>query len=84
MNLPGVFLRRWNMPAHFIRTSMSSRFRSSHLVFPSLQHRQSVSFLQRAERRGIVHTVSHSMARSESPHSFFRAVLQVWLLVSTA
>ena len=38
MNLPGVLLRRWNMPAHFMRTSMSSRFRSSHLVLPSLQH----------------------------------------------
>ena len=50
MNLPGVLLRRWNMPAHFMRTSMSSRFRSSHLVFPSLQKSQSMLFQKRVER----------------------------------
>lgn len=37
MKKPGVFLRRWNRPDHFRRTSMSSSARSCHVVLPSLQ-----------------------------------------------
>lgn len=35
MKRPGVRLRRWKSPAHFRRTSTSSRSRSSQLVLPS-------------------------------------------------
>lgn len=36
MKVPGARLRLWKSPDHFMRRSMSSRSRSSHLVFPSL------------------------------------------------
>ena len=37
MKRPGVRFLRWKRPAHFMRTSMSSRASSSQVVFPSLR-----------------------------------------------